>query len=282
MSNKKIDDIDFITEPNSNTYICHINSLSNDFKNIIRNNLIEICYGVYHKSSGTLKYKATLKSFLERLNTEKNNDTKENFSTWQMGMIGELLAHILIYYYKSSKLDKVSVLFNLEDSSFKKSFDIIFAEKENTNLWFVEVKSGKVSHTQKSQQKNQERINKAKEYLNQLFLSKKAYIWNNAKAHAKTNSKRTDAYKILLEIYDNHNNPKSYIRNAILTPVVFNTLDDKTDFDKTKGKRDKIDSEKIFNRTVIFSIQKETYSKVIDFLQEELKIEKRKLNIKTE
>ncbi len=54
----------------------------------------------------------------------------------------------------------------------------------------------------------------------------------------------------------------------------------KINYQDTKEKRDKIDSKKIFNRTVIFSIQKETYSKVIDFLQNELKNEND--NIKVE
>src|SRR5690606_31574732 len=58
------------------------------------------------------------------------------------GMIGELLAHLLLNY-TDNNFTSLSILKNKEEKSIKKGFDIIYCEVDCDKLWYSEVKSGK-------------------------------------------------------------------------------------------------------------------------------------------
>ena len=119
-----------------NVSICIINDLSNELKDYIRNIFVNICQG--DRINISFEYKSVLKDFIERIN--KNSNKLKNDEHLK-GIVGELLSHALIRY-ELNNIKPVSVLFNLEEKSFKKGFDIIFIEKNNLELWFAEIKSG--------------------------------------------------------------------------------------------------------------------------------------------
>ena len=105
-----------------NVSICIINDLSDELKNYIRNIFINICQG----DNIPFEYKSVLKDFIERIN--KNSNKLKNDEHLK-GIVGELLSHALIRY-ELNNIKPLSVLFNLEEKSFKKGFDIIFIEKK--------------------------------------------------------------------------------------------------------------------------------------------------------
>lgn len=105
-----------------NVFICIINDLSNELKDYIRNIFVSVCQG----NNIPFEYKSVLKDFIERIN--KNSNKLKNDKHLK-GIVGELLSHALIRY-ELNNIKPVSVLFNLEEKSFKKGFDIIFIEKK--------------------------------------------------------------------------------------------------------------------------------------------------------
>ena len=172
----------------------------------------------------------------------------------------------------------ISILFNLEEESFKKSFDIVITDINNNSLWFTEIKSGQVYKNKKkicipnqSQKKNMELLHKAKKDLNKRFNNIEQKDWWNAKNHAEKIIKddSNDVLDLIDKLYDG--DIKEFSKNVILVSVVFNNLKNKIDFSDTMKKTKKILNKKIFDNLIILSIQKSTYEKVITFLESELK-----------
>ena len=121
---------------NSNYSIFYIENFSDEFKQIIREQLQGIWSGFSKADSlpEYYSYKNTLKSFLERYGS-KSNEIKK-------GMIGELLSHILLNF-QDNNLTSLSILKNKEEKSIKKGFDIIYCHIAENKLWYSEVKSGR-------------------------------------------------------------------------------------------------------------------------------------------
>lgn len=256
--------IEIIEQDYIHLYI--INDLSDELKNNIRENFSSICTG-----NNKNKYKSILKNFISI--TKKNNVRKTNKHL--KGIVGELLAHILIKHnMKNFKI--ISILFNLEEESFKKSFDIVITDINDNSLWFTEIKSGQVNKNKiniqnKSQKKNMELLHKAKKDLNKRFNNIEQKDWWNAKNHAEKIIKddSNDVLDLIDKLYDG--DIKEFSKNVILVSVVFNDLKNKIDFYDTMKKTKKILNKKIFDNLIILSIQKSTYKKVITFLESELK-----------
>lgn len=64
-------------------------------------------------------------------------------------MIGELLVHIILEL--EGKYSTASPFFNMEESSFKKGFDIVLFEEDSKELWITETKSGEIQKNKKMQ-----------------------------------------------------------------------------------------------------------------------------------
>lgn len=247
-----------------NVSICIINDLSNELKDYIRNIFVNICQG--DRINISFEYKSVLKDFIERIN--KNSNKLKNDEHLK-GIVGELLSHALIRYELNS-IKPMSVLFNLEEKSFKKGFDITFIEKNNLELWFAEIKSGSLlEEGNNSQDKNKKLLHKAKNSINNKFNDIEKSCWTNAISHASRINDSKDALNLLCNLYNEKDNfDKS--KNVILSAVVYNDINDKINFDNTEKEKNKIEAKKEFNKIIVFSIQKNTYIKVIDFLKSEL------------
>lgn len=250
-----------------NVCICIINDLSDELKNYIKSIFVNICQG----DDISFEYKSVLKDFIERI--DKNNNELKNDDHLK-GIVGELLSHALIRY-ELNNIKPISVLFNLEEKSFKKGFDIIFIEKNNAELWFAEIKSGSLGkEDNNSQDKNKQLLHKAKNFLNNKFNNIKLSCWSNAINHAmKINlNNRESIIKKLSDLY-NEKDSIDNSKNVILSAVVYNDTMDKISFNETKKEKNKIEAKNKFNKIIVFSIQKNTYIEVIDFLKLELEKE---------
>ncbi|GAB6615693.1 MULTISPECIES: hypothetical protein [Bacillus] len=265
-----IDGVRFLKRKNH--AICHIDFFSNGFKSLVRNQLSSVCHGP-SKASWQRKaynYKNTLKGFLDRYDS-KSDDIK-------IGMIGELLTHLLILEY-FPEFNAVSPYFNMEEKSVKKGFDIILFSKENSEIWITEVKSGELHKNKNANQTNKVLLGKAKRDLKGRLNENESTLWENAinGALVALEDKR-DAKDAVLEILSDisdeveENKAISTDKNVILVTSLFASFSDQIEEGEIKIYSDRVKKEKLFKELVVFSIQKNTYERVVEFLREEVKL----------
>lgn len=251
----------------------YIENISEDFKQIIRENLIDICEG---NDPIDDSYKNTVREFINRCDSSASNKNRKK------GMIGELLVHLILgeYYHYSP----ASALFNLEERSFKKGFDLLMYNPMDNSLWITEVKSGEVAEEHKANKKMSKLIQRAKDDLNNRLNSSKDKneLWRNAYNHAKQAVKSPDERKAVLKLIKNNHN-KVYEKKVsssedkvLLAGVLFYTLVDRTDPDTIKRSQSSINDSsndkdsKLFNCAKLITIQENTYEEVLDFLRSEI------------
>lgn len=252
--------------------ICHIDFFSEDFKSLIRKQLSSVCHGPSKAAwkRRAYSYKSTLKGFLERYDS-KTNDIK-------IGMIGELLTHLLILEY-FPEFNTVSPYFNMEEKSIKKGFDIILFSLEDNEIWITEVKSGELHNNKNANQTNSALLSKAKSDLKARLNENATTLWENAinGALVALENKR-DTKDAVLEILGEfedeveENKAISTDKNVILVTSLFANLSDQIEERRLKRYSDNVIKQKLFKELVVFSIQKNTYKRVVDFLKEEAKL----------
>lgn len=251
--------------------ICHIDDLSDDMKAVLRKQLSTVCYGPSKASSTrkTYNYKSTLKEFLQRYDS-KSPDTK-------MGMIGELLTHILIFQF-FSEFNAVSPYFNLEERSIKKGFDVVLYSRGNNELWITEVKSGGLHRNKNASETIIDLLGTAKRDLQKRLNENEITFWENAINGAtialeNKNDMKDAVIEILGYISDEvvEERALSADKNVILVGSLFSHLSDEIKEQEVRKFSGKIKTEKVFRNVIVFSFQKETYQKVVNFLREEAK-----------
>jgi len=251
--------------------ICHIDDFSEDIKTVLRKQLSTVCYGPSKASTTrkTYNYKNTLKEFLKRYDT-KTSDTK-------MGMIGELLTHILIFQF-FSEFSAVSPYFNLEERSIKKGFDVVLYSRGKNELWITEVKSGGLHRNKNASETITDLLGTAKRDLQRRLNENETTFWENAingATLALENKKdmKDAVMEILGYISDEVADEKalSADKNVILVGSLFSRLSDEIKEQEVKKFSGRMKMEKVFRNVIVFSFQKETYQKVVDFLREEAK-----------
>ena len=249
------------------SWVCHIESFSDDLQNELRARLTSVCHGE-DKADSTSKiysYKATLKEFLRRYE-HKSAETKK-------GMIGELLSHIILLK-EFPNFTPASPYFNMEEGSIKKGFDVIVFDKNKHGIWITEVKSGEADN-HNSDTKNMSLINKAKNDLKARLNESDITVWLNAINGAALALKRgrlkEQVNGILKSIADAVEDGKasSVDKDVILISVLFNPLRYKITMDTVSKKHASIVKEDLFAKVIVFSIQKATYHKVVAFLKSE-------------
>lgn len=246
-------------------YICYIEYFSDELKEKIREMLNSIWHGAVSSAENQdiYNYKNTIKDFLDRYNDQSNNTKK--------GIIGELLTHILIPNYISD-LEVISVMKNKEERSIKKGFDIVYCNKSIKNIWYCEVKSGGDIDKLEINKKNEERLNAAKTGIQEMITSNRTTIWqsvlNDVTLTIFNSNKKVDITKFLKADYPNIKN-RNLDRNVILSSVLYKDLDTKISYTALKTYKSNIDAQNIFIGSIVFSIQKPTYTKIENFLIEE-------------
>ena len=253
--------------------VCHITDLSDDLKDLIRKHLSTICHG-YHVSeylkNPMYNYRSTINSFLERYE-KKIDETKK-------GMIGEFLSHIII----TSLFDEyaiTSAFFNLEEKSIKKGFDLLLFNIVDNTVWITEVKSGNLHTNKTHDQTTKILLNTAKNDLIKRLNEQETQYWHNAINHVRAAVRDEADYRsVLLKILrEKHGKDaaegkaKSQDKNVVLISNLFAPLGTKVSNRPAKTLAVNLSDKKVFANTVVFSIQKATYQKVIAFLKAEIK-----------
>jgi len=265
--NKKIDGVAFVG--NEKYAFCHIEYFSDELKDIIRGRLACICYGSAKSSTGRIKYsyKATIKEFLNRYEKKTLKIKK--------GLIGELFTHIIISEM-FSEYNIISPYFNLEERSIKKGFDVVLTSKKDHGLFITEVKSGEKHKGKTSDETMNDLIGLAKNDLISRLNDENISLWHNAINGAQSVLDRNDDYKeaiidVLEDIGDKFaiGLTDSKDINVFLTGVLFSDFSDCISESNTKSKIDTIDKEGKFKSVFGLSMQKETYTKVYEFLKNE-------------
>lgn len=248
-------------------YICYVEDFSDELKTKIREMLSSIWHGVVDSTERKqYDYRNTIKRFLERYSS-KSDRTKK-------GMIGELLAHLLIPQY--TDLNVISIMKNKEESSIRKGFDIVYSNQGNS-IWYCEVKSGgSLDESENIDHKNKHLLNRAKTDIQNNSMGNRAALWDSVLVDVNLTIFDSDQKINIRKLLDEHHpdaENRNMDRNVILSSVLYKNMDSKISFPNLKDYKAAVDREEIFVGLIVFSIQKPTYTKIEQFLKEESRIE---------
>lgn len=248
----------------------HIDDLTAELKDVLREQLSFICHGISNASSkkDLYSYKRTLTEFLLRYESKTENI--------KIGMIGELLAHVLISEYFGDKYHIASPYFNLEERSIKKGFDVVLASKFDYSIFITEVKAGELHKNKDASSTTVDLLNTAKLDLRKRLNKENHSLWLNAINGAKiafdNNNNIKNAIVDILEKYDgispSDSDAGSEI-NVCLISALFAPLTDRIVFSKVGDKYKAINDESLFKSIFVLSLQKGTYQKIHEFLKKE-------------
>ena len=266
--------IDGVTLHRNGDYaICYVSNISSDLKELIKKNLATICHGSHvteYPDEPLFGYQATLNSFLERYDAKPDLTKK--------GMIGEFLSHILITEL-FDEFDIASAYFNLEEKSIKKGFDLLLYNSESSSVWITEVKSGNLHKNKNHDQTTLDLINTAKDDLDGRLNKPEQMYWLNAVNSVRSSlNDEKDYKKILVKILVNKGGEatkglsKSSDVCVVLVSNLFEPLSTKITDSPAKAFLAKIGKKNPFAKVLVFCIQKETFSKIVDFLRIEVTI----------
>lgn len=263
-----------VCKKNQKYCLIYINEFTEDIKAALRNWLAIICHGEDYVKSGRqmYSYESTIKEFLKRY--------KEKSSEIQIGMIGELLIHlILTHYFDEFKV--VTPYFNMEERSIKKGYDVVLTEKNVPSIWLIEVKSGELHKDKDVNQTMNDLLNIAKSDLKKRLNEENVSLWHEAINGAKIAFDSCDSMKdavlnVLMdwgdEAYLGNNTSKN--KNVIISGVVFAYLDDLLKEDVVKNKQHMMGKGDLFEKTYVIAMQKGTCEKVYQFLKDEVEYDK--------
>lgn len=249
--------------------ICIIETLSEELKQSIRRHLKSICQGVTRGESGKeiYSYHNTLREFLKRYETKAENT--------KIGIIGELLAHVIfIEFFEEFMI--ISPLFNMEERSIKKSFDLLLFHSTQETLYYTEVKSG-AANNESSDDKNIALIGLAKSDIHQKLNDNNDNNWLNAINCATISLEKIDIKEEVINILEScleesqNESSESKSKCVILVSVTYSNVSDTITLPRvSKYYKENIKHTKEFNKCVVLSIQKNTYQSIEKFLKSEV------------
>jgi hypothetical protein len=242
--------------------VCRIERLSEKLKELIRCELSAICLGrnLTDEDSEYYSYPKTIKKFLE---------TYDNIApTQQVGIIGELLAHLLISRnYPDFKI--VTLLLNKEELQIRKGFDLIYlAESE---LWYGESKAGELQDNTPTQKAGR-LLSNAKNGVKNYLQGTRIKLWDSAILEANQTLSGNDnisAKQLLRNDATQLQTGTDIKKNALLVPVLFNDVSLPIDEAVLLNSVQAIIDEQVFDDVLVFCIHKSTYTKIVDFLRTE-------------
>lgn len=259
--------IKFYRNAKKDACLCLISDFSDELKKLIRENLLSICEGEYNseKFKKFIKYENTLEIFLERFNG-KTNET-------QIGMIGEFLCHLLfIEEYKNYK--RMSPFFNMEENSIKKGHDILYYDSD-LEIWIVEVKSGELGKQVSVKAKKAELLTRSVSDMTSKLSKPSLNLWRNALLGMNTvvnEGVTKSALESLLTSYQDgslNNSQKLNDYNVVLVSALFHDLSNPAKIEDILEWKETNQRKLIFKRHIIFSIQKSTMKRIVQFLKDE-------------
>lgn len=245
--------------------VCKINNFDDELKGFIRGDLSAMCYGknTVDEDATYYSYERTIKKFVDIFD-HKLTDLQ------RMGVIGELLAHLLISRHIPD-LSVVTLIMSKEEDQIHKGFDFVYISKGDVALWYGEAKSGELQR-QTPSQKNKELLNTAKSGIITFLNGTRDKLWDSAIIEANQTlvaARAITARQILRDDLLAIQGDGESKKNALLVSVVFHDVNNPFDESELSPYLQGVKAEDIFNDVMIFSIQKSTYSKVVDFLHQE-------------
>lgn len=247
--------------------IFFIDVFSDELKGALKHYLSCICHGELNVESGAdvYSYKNTLKEFCKRY--------KKKTPKQKIGQIGELLTHLMINLFLSDKFCSNSPFFNMEEDSAKKGFDVLLSEKDNSNLWYTEIKSGEKASTETPDQKVSQLLSTACNYLKDTFNENNTTLWHNAVNSARcaisdNRVEKKDIIKILQENAGRTANSTFVLsdQNVVFVGNVFADVSAKFAETTVRNWCDAFQRKKYCNSFYLVALQKSTYQVVEQFL----------------
>lgn len=254
------------TLENTTHSVFYIDELSDEFKQIIRDQLQGVWNGFSNSESFSnfFSYEKTLASFFDTFNLQPEKIRK--------GMIGELLTHILLGY-QDNNLTSLSILKNKEVRGVKKGFDIVYCDIDNDKLWYSEVKSGS-SISKSSTEYNTTLLKRAKTGIQTMLSENRNKLWESALLDVSATIKASEGQLNLQELLSNDSPVMTteHTRNVILISILYHNLTDEIDINSVENFRNSVIAEGVFLDTIVISIQKATFLAVSDFLYNEISV----------
>ena len=183
-------------------------------------------------------------------------------------MMGELLAHLLIKHYVED-LEPISIYFNKEERSIKKGFDLNFINMEKKAVWYGEVKSGGVNGDDDCDKANTKLLDKSKKDLQGFLSGERQNLWHSALIDVGltlANEHRTEVKDLLKGDIREIKSTSDTKKNGVLVSVLFHDIDNKICPLNLSGYLDSVVEQGVFQEILAFSIQKNTFRKIRDFL----------------
>lgn len=238
--------------------ILEIHNLSDELKDKIKEQLVEICHGEYALVS-TSKYFSFDETIKELVNYRLSNAKNK-----KIGAVGEILLNVMIREFTDMKI--VSPFFNIEERNVKKGFDIIALDSAK-DLWIIESKAGEPGKLKSSTEKVCERINVAKKDLETRLNKDNSQLWLNAIKSVKSSLVDNSEKKTIMNILEKNSNSCSSIdKNVVLGGTVFCLFDSVIDSSKLNNLYISILKSNKFSKIKLLAIQKQTFQAVIDYL----------------
>lgn len=243
--------------------------LSDEFKELIRSRFVSVCQGVayYEKWEEISPCKDIMKDFLERYEVDSEEKKK--------GLIGELLAHILISAYLEN-LKPVTPFFNMEDRGPRKGFDLVLFQESANAVWHVEVKSGS-GDGDSALRRNNTLLSRAKTDLVEKLRAPDRNHWHNAiksvKVACASDRSLVAAVGKILQIglqEATRGTTTSASKNAALVTVLYKQIAEKIQLQNVEPEHTRIMRSGHFNDLIVVSIQKSTYDNVYRFIKAEV------------
>lgn len=249
--------------------LCCVEALSDELKAALRDNLSRICHGVEQASQNRemYKYTATIKSFWCRY-SEKTPKTK-------MGMLGELLSHVIILKL-FTQFEVVSPFFNLEEKSIKKGFDILLYDSSQKNVWITEVKSGEIHKNKTTCGTTLDLLSKARDDLKKRLAEQELNHWQNAIHAARIAIKSKADYRdLVIDILETEgdlvvkNSANSQDNNVFLVSTLFSDVTQQVAETTISKFTSELAGKSLFKSIFVLSLHKGTLKKLEDFLKAE-------------
>lgn len=242
-----------------------IERFSSELEGLLRSSLTGICHGrdQLYRESGVYSYRRTLIEFLKRFDT-KTPETK-------MGMVGELLSHLLILHFESS-LVSINPFFNMEERNIKKGFDLVLLNPNQVTIFYTEIKSGSPNN-QSSSEKSTDLLKLAYSDIKTKLSEDRDSLWLNAMAGTNLALSRSSNLKeVAIELLENDTRvpiQSSVAKSALITAVLFEDIKNPIEQENLESLAEDLASRGEFKNLICFTIHKSTVDKAIEFLRNE-------------
>lgn len=253
---------------NKNHTITFIHEITKEFEELLKEQLPIICHGQFKSdlSIDRYSYNNTIKEFWIRYSS-KSDDIR-------IGMIGELLVHVLINAYHHD-FKTMSPFFNMEERSIRKGFDLVLFR--DNSIWLAEIKSGRLHKNKDADETKRDLIHLAKRDLRNRIEEGEFSIWENAinaatiamgQKNKISEVKISKLYKLCDEI--SLGITQANRNNALLASTIFEIDSSKITEQNTEKLLESIETEKVFKNVFILAMQQETLNSFESFFQKEV------------